>query len=140
MVPVHDPDAIQLDALVVLHVNVELAPLATLGGDAVRVSVGTLGAATVIVAECVTVPPGADIGFHVHAESEEEIDIVMDGSGKMRRGGSELANREGAVIANAPGGGHGLVNDSGSDLRLVVVQCSGTAGPARPAGPQGAQG
>lgn len=88
----------------------------------------------------VTVPPGADIGFHVHAESEEEIYIVMEGSGKMRLGGREIAIREGDVIANAPGGGHGLVNDSGSDLRLVVVQCSGTAGPARPAGPQGAQG
>jgi len=56
LVPVHDPDAVQLVALLAPHVNVELAPPATLNGDAVKVSVG-LGAAIVIVVERVTVPP-----------------------------------------------------------------------------------
>jgi hypothetical protein len=57
LVPVHEPDAVQLVVLVVLQVSVELAPLATLNGDAVNVSVGAPGAVIVIAAVRDTDPP-----------------------------------------------------------------------------------
>jgi hypothetical protein len=54
-VPDHAPDAVQLVALVELHVNVDAEPDATLVGEALSVTVGA--AATVTVAVCDTVPP-----------------------------------------------------------------------------------
>ena len=53
-VPVQSPLAIQLVALVLLQVSVELPPLATLNGDAAKFSVGAAAAcctSTVAVAE-----------------------------------------------------------------------------------------
>jgi hypothetical protein len=58
LVPVHEPDAVQLVALAALHVNVELPPLATLSGDAASVSVGAAaGACTKTVAVAELLPP-----------------------------------------------------------------------------------
>ena len=54
-VPDHEPDAVQLVALVELHVSVDAEPDATLVGDALIVTVGV--DATVTVAVCDTLPP-----------------------------------------------------------------------------------
>jgi hypothetical protein len=56
-VPDHPPDAVQLVALVLLHVNVELLPLVMDAGLAVIVTVGE-GVVTVTVAETAVLPPG----------------------------------------------------------------------------------
>jgi hypothetical protein len=56
LVPDHAPEAVHEVALVADHVNVELAPLATVPGLAVRVMVG-VGAVTETVTDCVAVPP-----------------------------------------------------------------------------------
>ena len=72
----------------------------------------------------VVVPPGADIGFHVHGTDEEEAYVVMEGSGKMDLDGTMVRVEKGDVIVNPPGGGHGLVNDSSMAMTLVVIQCS----------------
>jgi hypothetical protein len=55
-VPVHEPDAVQPVALVVLHVNCDAEPDCTLVGAAAKVSVGA--ASSVTAAVCDTVPPG----------------------------------------------------------------------------------
>ena len=58
-VPVQPPEAVQLVALVELHVSVEEPPLATLVGFAVSVTDGGGGGAeTVTVAVCDALPPG----------------------------------------------------------------------------------
>ena len=54
--PLHAPEAVQLAALVVVHVSVDALPLATLVGEALKVSVGGAMATTAV---CVTLPPGA---------------------------------------------------------------------------------
>ena len=73
LVPVHDPDAVQLVASVALHVNVDVAPLATFDGDAPNESVGagTVAACcnvTVAVAELV--PPAP-----LHANEKFEFEV-----------------------------------------------------------------
>ncbi len=55
-VPDHEPEAAQLVAFVLVHVSVELPPLLTVVGLAVRVTVGA-GAVTVTVADAEPVPP-----------------------------------------------------------------------------------
>jgi hypothetical protein len=55
LLPDQPPDAVQLLALVVLHVSVDAEPAATLAGDADNVSVGAGNTATATV--CATVPP-----------------------------------------------------------------------------------
>lgn len=71
----------------------------------------------------VYIKPGSDIGFHVH-EKDEEVYIVLEGSGRMNLDGSETPVKKGDVIINPPGGGHGLVNDSNTIMILLVIQCS----------------
>lgn len=56
--PVHAPDAVQLVALVVVHVSVELLPVVIDVGFAVSVTVGAGGAAvTVTMVEAGVLPP-----------------------------------------------------------------------------------
>jgi hypothetical protein len=57
--PDHPPEAVQAVALVEDQVNVELPPLATLVGFELIVTVGAaaLPALTVMVADCVALPP-----------------------------------------------------------------------------------
>lgn len=74
--------------------------------------------------DCVQIPAGADIGFHRHAATEEEVYIVMEGFGTMNLEGREFRVETGDVIINPPGGGHGLRNTSRDIMRLVVVQCA----------------
>jgi hypothetical protein len=57
--PVHEPLAAQLVALVLDHVSVELCPVVMLAGSTDRLTVGDgVGAVTVSVAAPVPVPPG----------------------------------------------------------------------------------
>jgi hypothetical protein len=57
LLPDHAPDAVQLVALVVLHVSCDAAPDATLVGAAVNVSVGALATAIDTETDFVTEPP-----------------------------------------------------------------------------------
>lgn len=81
----------------------------------------------------VRVPPGADIGFHIHGK-DEEVYIVLDGRAKMNLDGAEISVEKGDVIINPPGGGHGLVNDSDNVMTLLVIQCSGPKPFSEPTG------
>ncbi len=66
-------------------------------------------------------PPGTSIGTHRHGENEE-IYLILEGTGTMVLDERELAVREGHVIVNRPGGTHGLRNDSDAPLRVFVVE------------------
>ncbi|MEV3860398.1 cupin domain-containing protein [Streptomyces sp. NPDC050095] len=66
-------------------------------------------------------PPGTSIGRHRHG-ADRETYIVLDGSGLMFRDGEEFRVVEGDVVVNRPHGEHGLVNDGGTPLRLLVFE------------------
>lgn len=70
------------------------------------------------------VPPGKRAyPFHCHHVNEEMF-LVLQGSGVVRVGGREYPIRQGDVIA-APAGGretaHQIVNTSGDELRYLMV-------------------
>ncbi|MCA8976306.1 MAG: cupin domain-containing protein [Planctomycetes bacterium] len=66
-------------------------------------------------------PPGASIGRHRHGD-DEEIYLVLAGSGAMHRDGETFRVGPGSVIVNARHGEHGLENDGDDDLRLFVIE------------------
>jgi mannose-6-phosphate isomerase-like protein (cupin superfamily) len=67
-------------------------------------------------------PPQASIGRHRHADDEEELYLVLEGSGVLWRDGEQLAVRAGDLVRNRPGGEHGLRNTGTAVLRLFVIE------------------
>ena len=66
-------------------------------------------------------PPGASIGRHTHGP-DEELYLVLEGTGTMHLDGEEFRVGPGSVILNRAGGTHGLRNDSDAPIRLFVVE------------------
>ena len=66
--------------------------------------------------------PGADIGWHTHAEDNEELYVVVQGRGLMSLDGEEFEVQPGDVVLNRPGGSHGLKNTGEEELRIVVIE------------------
>ena len=71
----------------------------------------------------VVVPPGSTIGFHKHGENEEMY-IVLEGVGLMQIEDGEVTVGKGDMILNPPGGRHGLINNSGQNIDILVIQMS----------------
>ena len=67
------------------------------------------------------VPPGSTVGFHKHGKNEEMY-IVLEGTGLMKIENEEIAVVKGDMILNPMSGRHGLVNNSSEDIDLLVVQ------------------
>jgi mannose-6-phosphate isomerase-like protein (cupin superfamily) len=67
-------------------------------------------------------PPGTSIGRHRHADDEEELYLVLDGTGTMWRDGEQFGVTAGDLIRNRPGGEHGLCNTGTQPLRLFVIE------------------
>ena len=67
-------------------------------------------------------PPGTSIGRHRHADDEEELYLILAGTGVMWRDGEELAVGAGDLVRNRPGGEHGLRNTGAGVLKLFVVE------------------
>jgi mannose-6-phosphate isomerase-like protein (cupin superfamily) len=82
-------------------------------------------------------PPGTSIGVHTHGD-DEELYIILEGSGTMHLDGSEFRVGPGAVVLNRRFGTHGLRNDGEVPLRLVVVEVS--CGGERDEGGEGDEG
>lgn len=66
-------------------------------------------------------PPGSSIGEHVH-ERKPEIYYCASGRGKLILDGEEMEMRQGDISVCGKGHSHGLVNDSGEALRLIVIR------------------
>ncbi|GAA2250750.1 hypothetical protein GCM10010415_07620 [Streptomyces atrovirens] len=79
---------------------------------------GSTGAEFVDIA---VLPPGTSIGRHRHGRDRETY-VVLDGTGVMYRDGAEFRVGTGDVVVNRPHGEHGLVNDSATDLWLLVFE------------------
>ena len=67
-------------------------------------------------------PPEASIGRHRHGDQEEELYLVLEGSGLLWRDGDQLVVRAGDLVRNRPGGEHGLRNTGIGVLRLFVIE------------------
>jgi len=74
--------------------------------------------------DLVDIPPGTTIGAHRHAATDEEIYVVISGTGTMLIDGAEQAVASGDVIVNPPGGLHALRNTGAEAIRLVVIDVS----------------
>jgi mannose-6-phosphate isomerase-like protein (cupin superfamily) len=77
---------------------------------------------TIRFIDLVRVPPGRRIPVHRHELDNEEIYVVISGSGRMTVDGAGFPVGQGDVLVNRPGGAHGLQNTAGQDLVLVVVE------------------
>ncbi|QMU71267.1 cupin domain-containing protein [Streptacidiphilus sp. P02-A3a] len=71
--------------------------------------------------DLVVLPPGTSIGRHRHGDDEETY-VILTGSGRMTLDGAEFPVRAGDVVRNRPWGEHGLRNDAGTDLHLLVFE------------------
>ncbi len=71
----------------------------------------------------VVVPPGSNIGFHKHGNNEEMY-IVLEGTGRMKIEDQEVDVGKGDMILNPAGGRHGLTNNSEKNIDLLVIQVS----------------
>jgi mannose-6-phosphate isomerase-like protein (cupin superfamily) len=71
-------------------------------------------------------PAGASIGRHRHADTEEELYLVLEGRGTMWRDGEQFTVRTGELIRNRPGGEHELRNTGTGVLRLFVIELRAT--------------
>lgn len=84
---------------------------------------GSLGAKHLAYSLCV-VPPGKRAWpFHNHHVNEEMF-LILDGSGTLRHGDQEYPVRTGDVIASVPGGretAHQIINTGDRELRYLAV-------------------
>ncbi len=71
----------------------------------------------------VVVPPGSKIGFHKHGENEEMY-VLLEGTGIMKIEDEEVLVKKGDMILNPIGGRHGLTNNSKESIDLLVIQIS----------------
>lgn len=67
------------------------------------------------------IPPGASIGYHGHRE-DEEVYIILEGTGLMTVNGQTRQVKAGDVILNKPWWKHGLENNSDQPLRTLIFE------------------
>ena len=65
--------------------------------------------------------PGTSIGYHTH-ENNEEVYVILEGRGVMTINGEAHEVSRGDVILNKPYWSHGLENNSGADLKILVFE------------------
>lgn len=66
-------------------------------------------------------PPGTSIGYHGHRE-DEEIYIILEGTGLMTINGTETRVGPGDIVVNKPWWKHGLLNDGSEPIRAIVFE------------------
>lgn len=66
------------------------------------------------------IPPNATVGYHKHG-NDEEMYIILEGSGTMTIDNQQVKIKKGDMIKNPPYGEHGLVNDSDSNINLLII-------------------
>jgi len=71
----------------------------------------------------VVMPPNSSMGVHQHSQ-DEEMYVILKGGGLMTIEGREQQVSTGDMILNKPGGTHGLLNNSASEIELLIIQAS----------------
>ena len=67
------------------------------------------------------IKPNSTIGYHLHL-CNEEIYYVISGTGLMMVDGEMRRVVSGDAVITHSGSSHGLINDSDSDLKILVFQ------------------
>jgi mannose-6-phosphate isomerase-like protein (cupin superfamily) len=67
-----------------------------------------------------TLAPGSSIGSHTH-EGEDEIYLVLSGSGLIQEQGEWVPIRAGDAILTGKGGSHGVENNGTEPLVIAAV-------------------
>jgi len=67
------------------------------------------------------IPPGSTIGRHEH-QGNEELYFIVNGDPLVRVDGDERRLNRADVAIVRSGGSHELINDSGRDVEIFVVQ------------------
>lgn len=67
------------------------------------------------------IPPNSTVGYHKHGNNEEMY-ILLEGSGVMTVNGETFKVKKGDMIKNEPYSEHGLVNDSSGNIDLLIIQ------------------
>lgn len=65
-------------------------------------------------------PPGCGIGLHQH-DAEDEVYIVLAGSGVLNDGISQSRISSGDAVLTGNGESHSILNDGGKPLEMVAV-------------------
>ena len=81
-----------------------------------------------IFVDFASVPPGATVGLHQHA-ADEELYVVVRGSGVATTNGVDEAIAPGSILVNPPHAVHGIRNDGAEPLEFVVLKVPATHGP-----------
>ncbi len=71
----------------------------------------------------VVMAPNSSMGIHEHGQ-DEEMYIILKGEGLMTIEGRERRVGVGDMVLNKPGGTHGLLNDTDSEIELLIIQAS----------------
>ena len=66
-------------------------------------------------------PPKTSIGLHTHGD-DEEVYIILEGTGVMEVDGEKANVGKGDTIINKPFGTHALYNTSESELKILVFE------------------
>ena len=69
----------------------------------------------------VEMPPGTSIGVHTHDDNEETY-FIVEGTGMMTTNDKRFRVTTGDLILNKRGWTHGLENDSGQPLKVLVFE------------------
>lgn len=67
------------------------------------------------------IPPNSTVGYHKHGNNEE-LYIVLEGTGTMTVDGKSFTVKKGDIVKNRPFGEHGLINDSKENIELLIIQ------------------
>lgn len=67
-------------------------------------------------------PPQTSIGTHTHSTTEEELYLILAGTGEMTRNGDVFEVQAGDLIRNPPGGTHSLRNSGALPLKIFVFE------------------
>jgi len=66
------------------------------------------------------IPPGSSIGVHVH-EGEQEITVILSGSGEVLEDGKWLPIHPGDVTITPSGSEHGIRNTGDEDIEMIAL-------------------
>lgn len=67
-----------------------------------------------------TLPPNASIGLHEHV-NEDEVYIIIGGSGILTEGSTETGVTAGDAILTGNGASHSIRNNGNEDLVIIAV-------------------
>ena len=69
--------------------------------------------------------PGNSIGYHPHGQNEE-VYVILEGSGLMTVNDEERDAKSGDVFVNKAGWSYGLLNNSDAPLKILVFEVDGS--------------